>query len=276
MTQTSGKIKRWLFNGAVVSVCLAALAVPLSTSLLGILTGLAVLGWLLAGGPAMLPSVFRRNPSTLAALILFTFMILAIAYSPASGTEALSTLKKYRELALLPVVFCLLSGSARYRNMTIAFFLAGCITLMLVSYLMFFDLFKGDRYGYSLVFHITHSFFMAILAYWSLHYSMTRGIKRYFWAVIFLAAVINLFYIAPGRTGMFVFCCLMLLFLYQRLSLTRWVASILVLVALLVGAFYTSDNFSSRISAAVDEIHTYRPGQSKTSIGQRFDSWLPL
>ena len=262
-----------LIKIGTLSVCLAALATPLSTSLLGLFSIIAFLAWFLGGGLIRLPGVFRANPSTAAALGLFLLLLAAIAYSPAHPSEAFAVLKKYRELAMLPVVFCLLSSSARYRALAVSCFLAGCILLMILSYMMFFDLLPGGRYGHSLVFHITHSFFMAVLSYWSLHNAMIPGTKRYFWAVVAFLSTVNIFYIAPGRTGMFVFCCLMLLFLYQQLSFRKWIASILVFCTLLAGAFYTSDNFSGRIREAVAEIQKYTPGESKTSVGQRFDWW---
>jgi O-antigen ligase len=177
----------------------------------------------------------------------------------------------------MPVIFSLLSQSAKQRNTAQNAFLAGCIALMAVSYLIFWGIIDENRYGYSLVFHITHSFFMAVLGFWALHRSTasgSSGLNRCGWGIIALAAVINLFYIAPGRTGMFIFCCLVALFLYQRMSLARWTAGIIVCAALLAGAYYTSDNLSNRVQQAVDEISHYQKGQSRTSIGQRFDWWI--
>lgn len=273
MKRTAGKISQGLITTAMVSVCLASLVTPLSTSLLGAFSALSVCTWILGGGLVELPETFKRNPSTFVALLLFGFMIVAITYSPASKEEAFSVLKKYRELLLLPPVFCLLSGSATYRGRATGCFLTGCIGLMVLSYLFYFDLLQGDRYGYSLVFHITHSFFMAVLGYWSLHLAMQPGWSKYFWWLVCAAAVINLVYIAPGRTGMFVFCCLTLLFLYQRLSFGKWLASLLIFAAVLAGAYHSSHNLSSRVDEALQEIQRYQPGHSKTSVGQRFDWW---
>ncbi len=254
-------------------VCLACFFTPLSTSLLGVFSILAVAAWMLSGGFFDLPRVLRTNPSTLVALILFLLMTAAITYSSVTVVEGFSTLRKYRELLLLPVIFSLLGLSSRQRRRAQLSFVAGCIVLMVVSYLFFFDLLDGERYGYSLVFHITHSFFMAVLGYWALAMSAVAGWRKCIWLLVFIAAVTNLFYIAPGRTGMFVFCCLALLYLYQRLSLVKWAISVIVFVSLLGAAYFTSDNFSGRVDEAFSEITHYEPGQSRTSIGQRFDWW---
>ena len=258
-------------------ICLACFFTPLSTSLLGLFSILAVAAWLLSGGLLDLPRVFRATPSTLAAFLLFGLMAIGLTYSPVPPEKGFATLWKYRELLLMPVIFSLLSHGAKQRTAAQNAFLAGCVVLMAVSYLIFFGIIDDKRYGYSLVFHITHSFFMAVLSFWALHRAASTGsprLARVGWGIIFLAAVINLFYVAPGRTGMFIFCCLMVLFLYQRLSLARLMAGIIVCSMLLAGAYFTSDNLSTRVQEAVDEISHYQKGQSRTSIGQRFDWWM--
>lgn len=256
-------------------VWLACFFTPLSTSLLGVFSLLAALCWLGAGRFRTLARDCRAHPALFFALLLFAFMCLAIIYSPAGLPEALDTLKKYRELLLLPIIVSLLSISrqARYRARTS--FLAGCIVLMLISYAMALDLIPQHRYGHSLVFHITHSFFMAVLGFWSLNRAFTEhGLRRLFWLLVYFTATVNLFYIAPGRTGMLVFVFLMALFCWQRLSLAKAVTGLLLICAAITTFYYTSDNFSGRVSEVINEINTYEPGQSRTSIGQRFDWWM--
>ena len=106
-------------------------------------------------------------------------MAVAISYSSVTTVDGFSTLRKYRELLLLPVIFSLLSLSSQQRRRAQFSFVAGCIVLMAVSYLFYFDLLDGERYGYSLVYHITHSFFMAVLGYWALHRSALKGWHKY-------------------------------------------------------------------------------------------------
>lgn len=261
-------------QAGVFFVCLACFFTPLSTSLLGIFSLLAVLCWLVAGRFHTLVRDCRAHPALFLALLLFGFMCLAVIYSPAKLPEALDALKKYRELLLLPIIVSLLSISSQARERAEISFLAGCVVLMLISYAMALGIIPQLRYGYSLVFHITHSFFMAILVFWALHRAVSdNGVRRLLWLLVCLAATVNLFYIAPGRTGMFVFLFLMLLFCWQRLSPAK-AASGLLLLCMITATFYlTSDNFSGRIGEVINEIKTYEPGQSRTSIGQRFDWW---
>jgi O-antigen ligase len=259
----------------VFFVCLACFFTPLSTSLLGLFSLLAALCWLTAGAFRTLISDCRSHPALFFALLLFGFMCLAVTYSPAELPEALDALKKYRELLLLPIIVSLLSISSRGRNAAQNSFLAGCIVLMLISYAMALGLIPQLRYGHSLVFHITHSFFMAVLSFWGLHRAFAEhGFRRVLWLTVCLAATVNLFYVAPGRTGMFVFLFLMLLFCWQRLSLVKAVSGLLLLCMLTTAIYLTSDNFSGRVGEVVNEIKTYEAGQSRTSIGQRFDWWM--
>jgi O-antigen ligase len=263
-----------LLKTGCVFICLACFFTPLSTSLLGLFSGLAVLMWLLSGNFLKLPHMLISYPSAAIALILFVLMCLALIYTPVEPPEALDTLKKYRELLLLPVMLSLLTGLTKYQKIAENSFVAGCIILMLLSYGMFFEFIPEQRYGHSLVFHITHSFFMAVLSFWALHRAVSTQRLRYFWLIIYLATVVNIFYIAPGRTGMFVFVFLMVLFLIQRFTLIQCIFGLLVFCSVLTLFYITSDNFSGRIHEVVKEIKTYEQDKSITSIGQRFDWWV--
>jgi O-antigen ligase len=144
---------------------------------------------------------------------------------------------------------------------------------MAISYLIAFDFLPEDHYGNSIVFHITHNFFMAVLAFWSLHRSVKSRIYRYMWLFIFFLSTLNLFYIAPGRTGMFIYICLILLFLFQKLSYLKFLIGSAIFTVILSTFYYTSENLQNRVHQVVSEVQQYAPGESRTSIGQRFDWW---
>lgn len=251
--------------------CVACFFTPLSTSLMGISSGLAVLCWLISGHFLHIVDYLKRYPAVIVSLVLFFYMVFAITYSPAETIESINILKKYRELFLLPVFVSMLSISQKYREWAEYSFIAGCIILMIISYSIIFGIMPEHRYGHSIVFHITHNFFMAVLSFWSLHYTFGSHKYRWFWLTIFILSVINIFYIAPGRTGMLVFTCLMILFMVQRFSLKQFLVAIILFCSLITAIYYTSENFSGRIKEVVIEINNYEPGKSRTSIGQRFD-----
>lgn len=266
----SSKVNRVAGLGCMC-ICIACFFTPLSTSLMGIFSALAFLCWIFSGHFISIGKYLVRYPATSVSLLFFFFMCFAISWSPAEFIESLNTLKKYRELFLLPVFVSMLSLSQRYRTLAEFSFIAGCIVLMIISYGIAFGMVPEDRYGHSIVFHITHNFFMAVLSFWSLHYSFGSSKYRWVWLAVFILSIINIFYIAPGRTGMLVASCLMILFMFQRLSYRNCLIGIVLFCSAVTAIYYTSDNFAGRVEEVVFEIKNYEPGKARTSIGQRFD-----
>lgn len=252
-------------------ICFACFFTPLSTSLMGIFSALAALCWLVSGQFIHIGKYLKNYPAAAISLLFFLFMCLAISYSPAETIEGLNTLKKYRELFLLPVFVSMLALSEKYRNLAEYSFIGGCIALMMISYGIAFAWIPEHRYGHSIVFHITHNFFMAVLSFWSLHYTFNSRTLRPLWLAVFILSIINIFYIAPGRTGMLVASCLLILFLFQRFSCRNFLIGIALLCSAVSAIYYTSDNFAGRVNEVVFEIKNYEPGKARTSIGQRFD-----
>ena len=241
--------------------------------MMGATATLALGFWVLSGEIARLPQRCKQYPPAALALLLFLLLAVSVFFSAAPGNEALSVLKKYRELLYFVMVLSLFRDNQGASQLAEEAFLAGCIILMAVSYGIFFQLLPPGKFGYSLVYHITHSLFMAVLAFWSLHRALDCRKTSILWLMVFLLATANLFYIAPGRTGMLLFVTLSGLFLLQRLSWKKWLpAALLVAIAIAV-TYTTSSNFSSRVREAIEEVETYQADSSRTSLGMRFDWW---
>ncbi len=258
----------------IVFLCICCFSMTFSSSVMGASAVLFSLCWLFSGNFKELPAVISSNRAGLFALLLLILLCVGLSYTPAPIDDALSCFKKYRELLFFLIVLCLLQTrpkAARYAEIS---FTLGAILLLTISYAIFFKLLPFEKYGYSTVYHITHSFFMALLAFWCFH-NLFRGdfAKRVLWFVTLCLTVVNLFYIAPGRTGMLVFAALMGLGLLQRLKLIYSFIGIVCCMALLISTYYNSTNFKTRVNQAVHEIETYQPGQSRTSLGMRFDWW---
>lgn len=245
--------------------------IPLSTSVMGITALAAVLCWILSGQVLQLPLLLKKSPVSLVAFLLFLLFFIGVFYSPVNHEEALDTLKKYRELLYIPVVISLMEGNRKGVQAAQDFFIAGCVILLFISFGIYFGLIPSERYGNSITYHITHSFFMAILAFWCGHRTFNSKQYRYLWVVLFFASVVNLAYISPGRTGMFIYVLLMLLLITQRLSWIKQLAGLLIIATLFTTAYLTSDNVSTRINTAWQEIHHYKKGKEKSSLGMRFD-----
>lgn len=254
---------------AVLGTCLF---IPLSTSLMDGCALLALLAWILSGKVLLLPEVLRRHPAALFSLALFLVLLIGTAYSSASLQYSFSILAKYRKLLYLPMVICLIGNDHRMRRRALDCFIAGSILLMLVSYAMFFSVLPSMKVGYSLLFHITHSFFMALLAYCAGLRAMHQR-HRYLWIAVLLFAAANIFYINPGRTGMISFVLLMIVLIIQNCSFKTILAGIVFITLALGAVYWSSPNFSSRTERVIWEITNYASGKSRTSTGQRFDWW---
>ncbi len=266
--------KDFFYNAAIFSVIATCLVLPFATSLLSLFSILVFLFWLLSGKFLELPLLIKTNSVVFFSFFLMVLFAVGVIYSPAELSSSLNTLKKYRELLFIPIVISLLRDNQTARKNCEYSFITGCIVLLLISYAMYFSFIPAARYGNSIVYHITHSFFMSILAFWAIHKAIDSLQYRYFWLFLFLITVFNLFYIATGRTGMLIFLVLMVLFVMQRFSRLQQMIGVFLLTLLLSITFFTSDNFSSRSSIALKEIQNYEYGASRTSLGMRFDWWI--
>jgi O-antigen ligase len=256
-----------------MSVIAACLFIPLSTSLMVIFSILVLFFWIISGKAFKLLQHMTENPVVLFSTGLFLVLAFSLIYTPAPAADAIDALLKYRELLFIPAVIALFQGHEEYPRMAENSFVTGCILLMLISYGMYFSILPPHKYGYSILYHITHSFFMGLLGFWSLHRAFDSRQYRYLWVVIFIATSVNILYVGPGRTGMLVYILLILLALYQRLSLKKLIIALLLVATSLSAAYIYSHNFSTRIQTALTEIHNYQPQKSRTSLGMRFDWW---
>lgn len=254
-------------------IILCCFFLPFFTSLMGVTAILAAVCWLLSGRVFSLPRLMIDNRMVCLAVALFLLLVAGLFYSPVPMAEALAGLKKYRELLFFAMVVSLMTGRDKAVQLAEDSFILGCIVLLLISYAMFFGIVPSQRYGYSVVYHITHNFFMAILAFWCLQRAFTSRQYVYLWLILFAATTANLFYVAPGRTGMLVYIALVFLSLFQHLSFKKSLAATLLATLVIATAFSTSTNFSSRVREALAEVKGYQAESSRTSMGMRFDWW---
>ncbi len=260
-----------LINAGLVSILATCFFIPLSTSLMGLFAVLTLVFWIGSGRVLDYPRLILRNPVVFLSSLLFLLFALGLLYTPVPFREAVQTLTKYRGLLFIAAVIALLEGNDEYIAKAENSFVTGSIILMLVSYAMYFSLIPSVKYGNSILFHITHSYFMALLGFWSLQRAIDSKHYRYFWLGILVLTVVNIYYINPGRTGMIIFFLLVLLTIFQRLSPKNALIGLLVLCAALAATYYSSPNLKSRTTAAISEIEHYHPEKSRTSLGQRFD-----
>jgi O-antigen ligase len=254
-------------------IILCCFFIPFSTSLMGAAGILAAACWVLSGRFFSLPRLMVNNKAVFLAIALFLLFVVGLLYTSAPMNDALAMLKKYRKIIFFAMVISCMSGRDRAAKLAEDSFILGCVILLLASYGVYFSLIPSERFGYSIVHHISHSYLMAILAFWCLQRAFGSRQYRYLWLIIFVMTSVNLLYIAPGRTGMLVYLALIALTILQHFSWKKSVLAALLASLAISVAFATSANFSSRLREAFVEIKSYEAESSRTSVGQRFDWW---
>ncbi|MDH3347536.1 MAG: O-antigen ligase family protein [Desulfobulbaceae bacterium] len=268
------KSTAWLGKAGLYAVIGGCFSTALSTSVMGGFGFLIVLLWILSGRIKQLPELVKQNGPAAFAMLLGLLLLIAMFYSPASLDDALDGLKKYRELFFIPAVMSLLvTCNNRERQWAVSAFFIGCIISLIASYAMFLGFVPVPHYGYSLTYHITHSFFMAVLAFWTLHQVADNKKYRLPYIVLLLAVIGNIVYVTPGRTGMLTLVLLCVLFLGQRFSRKQFFIGFGVFLLVVLAAVISSKNVQNRVQDAYSDITTYEQGSSRSSLGQRFDWW---
>lgn len=265
--------KKIFLQCGTVFLVAACFSIPFSTSMMGGFSLLAFLFWILSGRIATLPKLVLTNGTVAVSLLLFLLLAVGVAYSPIPFGDGLSYLKKYRELLFFIMTVSLFFRSESSAKAGQYAFVTGCIVLLIISWLMYFEVIPTKKYGYSTVYHITHSLFMSVLAFWCLQQYLSTRKYLTLWSSIFFGATINLLCVTPGRTGMLIYFSLILLTLLQHFSWKRILPALTALCLFFGATYFISDNFSGRIKEAVTEIETYQAGSSRTSLGMRFDWW---
>ena len=261
-----------------ISLIATCFFLPLSVSLMNIAAILMVLCWLLSGKCVELIDTLRRSPTAVIAVALFLLLAASLTYTTAPLPESLEILKKYRKLFYLPIVLSITSDAPSTRRRAVDAFLWGCAALLLASYFKLVTVLLGttifiDRHGYSLIFHITHSFFMAVFIFFLIERAISDKRLRPWLFIVALLAGFNLFYLTPGRTGWTVCAALLAFTCLRRRSWRGLAIGVLVLAAFAVVTWKSSSIISTRYHDFFQETEHYQPGASRTSMGQRYDFW---
>ena len=279
-----------------VSLIIACFSLPWSVAVMNGATLLMALCWFLSGQFLQLPKILRRSPSATLAVVLFLLLAASVAYTSAPIADGLDITGKYRKLLYLPVVLSMVSAAPVLRRRAVDAFLWGCGLLLLASYFKWIAVLLGitsstdrwiaallgitnfiERHQFSLVLHITHSFFMAIFIFFLIERAITGKNLSGRWSlpllIILALAGFNLFYITPGRTG-WGLCLALIAFFFIRRRSWRWLLTgLVILTALMVVIWQSSSIVSARCREFIYETHHYQPGASRTSMGQRYDWW---
>jgi O-antigen ligase len=269
-------------RGAMWAAALLGLSIPISTSLDGILAGLIVALLLVGGHFRDRIHAVRDNPIVLPALVFFGMYLVGLVYGEATGREAFESLAKASDLLLIPILLYLFRYEG-IRRMALAGFLTAVVSMILISYLLWFDvippsgLFHITRDDAYTPFHhrITHGSLMAFGAYlFALKARLEpRPAVRAIYALLSIAALANVLFIVSGRTG---YVVALTLGAYYLIAGWRWrgvAAAVAVILVLGVAVYLMPASVPhQRLVMMAEEIAEWQPGQpTATSVGYRLE-----
>lgn len=275
MSNAGTTLSRW-------SVIGLGFFIPVSVALDNVLLLLAIVGWLIGGGLPGKARMIRAHPVAMAALLFALVMAVGIGWSMQPLGALKESLVEILRFALLGVLITIFADEST-RSRAMAAFLAASILVLALSYLLWTGILpslpgiKGTS-AYPIVFknHITHNVLMAMAAVFLLLRALEgRGRARRLYAVLTAAAVVNLFFMIPGRTGQLAFAAALLYVAFSRLRWAGFAAAAASLTAIVAVAWLLPNSvLHQRAELALAEAAAWQPGEaqpSSSSIGLRLE-----
>lgn len=266
--------------GAWSTIALAV-SIPVSTALDNILLAVAVLTWLAGAEYKAKLALLWHNPVFRAALLLCGLLLIGTLHGRAAPGDAGLYLKKYLDLALIPVLAWAFIA-ARNRSRALQLFAGVLAAILLMSCALKSGLLPIQPWlratpDSALVFklRITHNILMAFACFlfaWLCCGAGTRTAKA-LWGALSALAAANVLLMVEGATGYFVLISLVLLFGWQRgrlkgLGVTLGTAIAIVTVLSLI----PDTTFQKRVQQILFEVQHQDPDRpAQTSAGYRLE-----
>jgi len=251
-------------------------AAPIDTTVILLATVLLVLLWLAEGGWRRTIGVIRHEPVGAVALALFGLFVIGTLYAPIPWSDTLATLKKYRELALIPIAIACCRAAADRRAILYGFVAAVGLNVAL-SYVEATGAINVGRQheDTGLQHRIVFGTFAALAAFWAAHRAgrvANRQVAMLL-GLLAVAAAASVLGIAASRTGYAILAALALLFAFQRYG-GRGLLGGIVMVALLGALAYAAvPRFASKIDQTRTELIAFDQGEPGGSAGSRLGDW---
>lgn len=255
-------------------------SIPISVALDNFLLALLFAGWLVGGVYRGKLAVLRDNPVCLAALLLLALLAAGTLWGVAAPGDAAFYLKKYLDLAFIPVFAWVFRDPATRRHGLMA--LTAALALTLVASLLLklgilppTALTTGDGASpTAFKMRITHNLLMAFSAFLFAWFAATATARRHklAWGALAALAALNVLTMVQGATGYLVLGALALLLAH---GIAHWrgvglaalaVAGAALLLAQLPGPFQER---AAQISQELRDWDANRPQHS--SIGLRLE-----
>lgn len=225
-----------------------------------------------------------KHPVIITAYALVAWLVLTLTFETSDFNSASDYLSKYLRLLLLPVLTAaFLSKQDCYKVFDA--FCIGVFVSVLGSFAVAMGLFpwpEGSESPLLFKLHITHNFFIALATGYvgyRLHseWHNCRLVTKVVVLSALALALINFFFMVEGRSGWVAMAVLPVVIAYERIGLKGSLIAALAVLLVLLGLYFGSDFFNTRVNAVFIEVQQWIDGQAvaqDTSNGRRLSFWL--
>jgi hypothetical protein len=259
-----------------------AVSLPWSTSATSIL---AVL-WLLTLLPTLDLASLRRValvPAAGLTLLLVGLGVLGLLWADVPWAERFDGVESFLRLLCLPLLLLQFERSGGGRTALIGF-LASCAVLLGLSWLLLEVPeniqwpFATKGHGIPVKDYIAQNaeFTICIFVILRLGLDAWAGGRRMIallLALLALAFLANIFYVATSRTYLVVIPVLLLALGYRQIGWKGLAAAVAAGAILAATAWAASPPLRERVTSLFEEVASFQPGASATSAGERLEYW---
>jgi len=256
------------------SLLLFAFMLPLSKATNSIFLSLFLLLLILQGDFKNRFNILRESALAKSILLFIGFITLSLLWS-----DNLDNVFSFRKLYWYWFVIFAIGLSIKTDKIfiVISAFILGMMVSEMISYGMFFDLWKikghGSEYPSPFMFHITYSLFLGFTAIILLNRIISKrySIKVKLLFLLFLLTILGNLFINDGRTGQLAFLVgiFTTVFIHYRVSIKSILSAVILTIFIFSSAYLLSNKFQSRVHSAKQDIEKIFKGNLNSSWGIR-------
>lgn len=262
-------------DGLVVAV---AVSLPWSTSA----TAILVVLWLIALAPTLDAASLRRevlSPAGGLPVLLWGLGAVGMLWADVSWSERIAGLSGFHKLLVIPLLLAQCRRSDQAKWVILGFF-ASSVVLLVVSWVLALApglTWRGKEPGVPVKNYILQSGIFAICAFGligeALERRRTRPRRSFVLLLVAAAFIANIGYVAAARTTLVVMAVMLILCGLRQFG---WRGGIVAgaIGAVLAGAMWISSPYlRERVSAVVEQVHSYGTSDVNTPVGLRLEYW---
>jgi len=254
-------------------------AIPLSTALASLFSGLLIIFWLLHRDFKNQLNFLRGNPIVIAFLFYILLHTLGILWTE-DINWGLHTLKKTWKFALMPLVMIYSLKEEFYKYLFA--FIAGILISVIVNYGIWFNIIEPFTESVKHISHpaafMSHITFSPLLSFAVLFVGLMLVFKNNskltkLGGLLLLIIMVHNSLITGGRTGQIMLVFVMGILIYSIFHKSFYKLFFLIFIAmpiLFTGLYISNNIFSDRVDLAIEQYRDFQINeQRKTSVGER-------